>query len=147
MLESQELTILLVEDDLGHARLVERNLRRANIHNPIRHFANGQQILTYFFGEKDLVEGQRISHSLMLLDLDLPIVNGYEVLRRVKEDPRTKRLPVVILTATDDAHRLSECYQLGCSVCVTKPVRYEDLAEAIRALGLFLSVITVPTGG
>jgi CheY-like chemotaxis protein len=83
----------------------------------------------------------------MLLDLGLPVIDGYQVLRRIKEDSRTKRLPVIILTAIHDSARLKDCYQSGCNVCVTKPVQYEALAEAIRTLGLFLSVIAFPGGG
>ena len=146
MPEAQELTILLVEDDPGHARLIEKNLRRANIQNTILHFTDGQQILTYFFGEQDVVDTQKVSQSMLLLDLGLPIIDGYQVLKNLKQDSRTERIPVIMLTTLDDAVRLNDCYQLGCKVCITKPVQYQDLAEAIRTLGLFLSVSTFPDG-
>jgi CheY-like chemotaxis protein len=93
-----------------------------------------------------LVEDRKVNQSMLLLDLGLPIIDGYQVLRKLKQDPRTERLPVIMLTTVDDATRLTDCYQLGCKVCITKPVRYQDLTEAIRALGLFLSVITFPDG-
>jgi len=141
MPNTREVTILLVEDDAGHARLIEKNLRRSRVCNEIRVAADGQEALDYLFGDG----GQpRSSPLLVLLDLKLPKVDGYEVLERMKADERTRRVPVVVLTTTDDAREVARCYDLGCNVYVTKPVEYERFAEAIRNLGLFLSVVTIP---
>jgi CheY-like chemotaxis protein len=74
------------------------------------------------------------------------VVDGYEVLKRLKADERTKRIPVIILTTTDDTREVNRCYQLGCNIYMTKPVEYDQFSEAIRKLGLFLSVVTVPDG-
>ena len=142
----QEVTILLVEDDPGHARLIEKNLRRSNITNEIVPLSNGQQAVDYLFGEGVYANAKRPSPMLVMLDLNMPILDGYQVLRRMKSDERTRRIPVVILTTTDDAREVQRCYDLGCNVYITKPVDYEQFAEAIRKIGLFLSVVTVPDG-
>ena len=84
------------------------------------------------------------SPLLVLLDLNLPVLDGYQVLKRMKEDERTKRIPVIILTTTDDTREVSRCYELGCNVYITKPVDYERFSDAIRKIGLFLSVVTIP---
>ena len=142
----QEVTILLVEDDPGHARLIEKNLRRSNITNDIVIITDGQQVLDYLFGKGEYAGGEHASPLLVLLDLNLPVLDGYQVLQRMKADDRTKCIPVVILTTTDDAREVSRCYDLGCNVYVIKPVDYAQFSEAICKLGLFLSVVTVPNG-
>jgi CheY-like chemotaxis protein len=146
MSSGQEVTILLVEDDPGHARLIEKNLRRSNITNDIVIITDGQQVLDYLFGKGEYAGGEHASPLLVLLDLNLPVLDGYQVLQRMKADDRTKRIPVVILTTTDDAREVSRCYDLGCNVYVIKPVDYAQFSEAICKLGLFLSVVTVPNG-
>ena len=142
-----QVTILLVEDDAGHARLIEKNLRRSCIGNPVVVLRHGQQALDYLFGEGEYAGETAPSPLLMLLDLNMPVVDGYQVLQRMKGDERTKRIPVIILTTTDDPREVHRCYQLGCNVYVTKPVDYDQFSEAIRKLGLFLSVMAVPNGG
>ena len=142
----QDVSILLVEDDPGHARLIEKNLRRSNITNDFIIVGDGQQALDYLFGEGEYAGNECSSLLLVLLDLNLPVLDGYQVLQRMKADERTKRIPVVVLTTTDDAREVSRCYELGCNVYVTKPVDYERFSEALRKLGLFLSVVTVPNG-
>ncbi len=132
----------MIEDDEGHARLIERNIRRAGISNSIRHFLDGTSALEYLFEDNDgpLQNGP----ALVLLDLNLPDMSGIDILAKIKAEPRMKRLPVVVLTTTDDKVEIQRCYDLGCNVYITKPVNYESFADAIRQLGLFLSVIQVP---
>ena len=138
------VTILLVEDDPGHALLIEKNLRRSNITNDIVHAPDGQQALDYLFGEGKY-EGVKHPHQLLvLLDLNLPVLDGYQVLQKMKGDPHTKAIPVIILTTTDDPQEIIRCYELGCNVYVTKPVNYEQFSEAVSKLGLFLSVVKIP---
>ena len=136
-----EVTILLVEDDPGHARLIEKNLRRANLTNSIVNVTDGQQAIDYLFNNG------RAQSLLVLLDLNLPVLDGYQVLERMKADERTKRIPVIILTTTDDTREISRCYELGCNVYINKPVDYEQFSEAIRKLGLFMAVLMIPEGG
>lgn len=140
----QIVTILLVEDDPGHATLIQKNLRRARVNNPIVTAENGQQAVDYLFGEGEYAHEPPGTPLLILLDLNLPVLDGYQVLERIKAHPRTRHVPVIILTTTDDAGEVNRCYELGCSVYITKPIDYEHFSEAIRKLGLFLSVVTVP---
>ena len=138
------MTILLVEDDPGHARLIEKNLRRSNVANEIVKAGDGQQAIDYLFGQDEYAGSELPSALLVLLDLNLPVLDGYQVLQCMKADERTKHIPVVVLTTTDDRREVSRCYDLGCNVYVTKPVEYTEFSEAIRKLGMFLSLVTVP---
>jgi CheY-like chemotaxis protein len=143
----KEVTILLVEDDPGHARLIEKNLRRSNLTNDIVVVSDGQQAIDYLFCECEYAAREGcVSPLLVLLDLNLPVLDGYQVLQRMKGDERTRRIPVIVLTTTDDAREVSRYYELGCNVYITKPVDYEKFSAAIRQLGLFLSVVTIPNG-
>jgi CheY-like chemotaxis protein len=146
MPENFSVTLVLVEDDAGHARLIERNLRRAHITNDLVVLRDGQEAVEYFFSEGEGMAAGRDMPLLVLLDLNLPGVDGYQVLARLKSNERTKRIPVIILTTTDDPRDIERCYDLGCNVYIIKPVEYEQFAEAIRKLGLFLSVVQVPNG-
>jgi DNA-binding response OmpR family regulator len=141
---STPVTIIMIEDDEGHARLIERNIRRSGVTNKILPFTNGTAALRYLFGS----DGSGLHHKgealLILLDLNLPDTSGIDILRRVKENQYLKSTPVVVLTTTDDSQEIKRCYELGCNVYITKPVNYESFANAIRQLGLFLSVIQVP---
>lgn len=141
---SKDVTILLVEDDPGHARLVEKNLLRANFANPIIKLTDGRQAMEYLFREGSYSGEPMPGNLLVLLDLNLPVMDGYQVLRRMKENPSTQRIPIIILTTTDDTREIDRCYDLGCNVYITKPVDYNSFSEAIRKLGLFLSVVAVP---
>jgi CheY-like chemotaxis protein len=134
----------MIEDDDGHARLIERNIRRSGVNNKILPFTSGTEAVNYLFGS----DGSGFDHKgealLILLDLNLPDMSGFDILRRVKENKYLKSTPVVVLTTTDDSQEVKRCYELGCNVYVTKPVNYESFANAIRQLGLFFSVIQVP---
>ena len=135
------VTILLIEDDPGHARLIEKNVRRAGVGNDITHVADGSTAMAHLFGRGETVKSDPI---LVLLDLNLPDMSGTDILARIKADPILKRTPVIVLTTTDDKQEIQRCYDLGCNVYITKPVEYEGFAAAIRQLGLFLSVMQVP---
>lgn len=137
---SAAVKIVMVEDDLGHAKLIEKNIRRANIANEIVHFAEGGAALDFLFSEEVRQNGP----LLVLLDLNLPDMSGTDILARVKSDERLHRAPVVVLTTTDDKLEIQRCYDLGANVYITKPVNYEGFANAIRQLGLFFSVMQVP---
>ncbi|MGD9921112.1 MAG: response regulator [Pseudorhodoplanes sp.] len=141
---SEHVTIIMIEDDEGHAKLIERNIRRAGVSNEIIPFANGTEAVRFLFG----ADGSGgVSHGrpmLILLDLNLPDMSGVDILRRVKENEHMKLTPVVVLTTTDDEREIKRCYDLGANVYITKPVNYESFANAIRQLGLFFSVIQVP---
>lgn len=143
MTDQQPVNIVMIEDDEGHARLIEKNIRRAGISNKISHFTDGTSALEFLY---DAPHGPaKNGPALILLDLNLPDMSGTDILARIKaEGSVLKRTPVVVLTTTDDKVEIQRCYDLGCNVYITKPVNYESFADAIRQLGLFLSVIQVP---
>jgi CheY-like chemotaxis protein len=138
------VTIIMIEDDEGHARLIERNIRRSGVNNEIVPFTNGTDAVKYMFGNEGTGLAHRGRALLILLDLNLPDMSGIEILRRIKDNKHLKAAPVVVLTTTDDSEEIKRCYELGCNVYITKPVNYESFANAIRQLGLFFSVIQVP---
>lgn len=141
---SDPVTIIMIEDDEGHARLIERNIRRSGVNNEIIAFTNGTEAVNYVFGKDGSAVERKGQALLILLDLNLPDMTGIEILKRVKENKYLKSTPVVVLTTTDDSQEIKRCYELGCNVYITKPVNYESFANAIRQLGLFFSVIQVP---
>ena len=138
-----EPIIVIVEDDEGHAILVRQNLEAAGLSNTMLHFRDGQAVLDFFFktGPGAAVPG---AVYVVLLDIRMPKVDGIEVLRRLKADPELKRLTVIMLTTTDDAREVERCHELGCSIYIQKPVDYEKFAEAIRRLGMFVTLLLLP---
>ena len=150
----QRVSIVLIEDDDGHATLVERNLRRSGVSNGFLRFRDGQEALDYFFGAPGAdalavsndPSREELANVVVLLDLRMPRVDGFEVLRRLKADPATASVPVIVLTTTDDPREIERCYELGCNVYITKPVEYDAFIEAVRRLGFFLQVVKLPPG-
>ena len=138
------VTIIMIEDDEGHARLIEKNVRAAGIANVILAFTDGASALRHLLGPDGSGGTSAGLALLILLDLNLPDMDGGEILRQLKENSHLKRTPVVILTTTDDEREVQRCYDLGCNVYITKPVDYARFATAVRQLGLFFSVIQVP---
>jgi len=134
-----ETTLLIAEDDDAHAVLIRSNLRRAGLTNRTLRFRDGQEVLD-FLGDEGLVPGS----YLLLLDIRMPRVDGVEVLRTLKQSPVLRRIPVVMVTTTDDPAEVERCHDLGCSSYITKPVEYDKFVEAIRVLGLFLMVVEMP---
>lgn len=140
------VTILLVEDDPGHAKLIERNLRRNQVTHEIVQITDGQSALDYLFCSGEFEGAIRPDRLLILLDLNLPRLDGYQVLRRLKEDSSTQRIPVVVLTTTEDSRDVDRCYELGCSLFFSKPVNYTEFTETLRRLAETLSIMKIPNG-
>ena len=138
-----EVVIAIAEDDPGHAALIERNLRRAGIQNELELFADGQEVLDFFFGTGPRTRRPDTPY-LLLLDIRMPKVDGVEVLARVKADEELRKVPVIMLTTTDDPREIERCHALGCSHYITKPVDYDSFVGVLRQLGLFLLVVQVP---
>ncbi|MFO7728324.1 MAG: response regulator [Desulfonatronovibrio sp.] len=142
---NQEVVILIAEDDEGHAGLIRKNLLRAGIVNKILHFRDGQQILDFLLrtgqGPKREIHGSYV----LLLDIRMPKLDGAQVLALVKADPELRKIPAIMITTTDDPREVDRCHALGCNNYITKPIEYENFVQAIRQLGLFLSVVQVPT--
>src|SRR5687768_13687621 len=126
---SRPVTIVMVEDDEGHARLIERNIRRAGVNNEIIPFSNGTDALAFLLGEDGSGDVSANRAQLILLDLNLPDMTGIDILKKVKANKHVKRAPVIILTTTDDQREIQRCYDLGANVYITKPVDYENFAN------------------
>ena len=144
MSNTRQIVILIAEDDVGHARLIEKNLARAGLNNPIIRFENGQAILDFLFRGAGPPRRNPDTAYLLLLDIRMPQVDGAEVLRQVKEDKELRKIPVIMLTTTDDPREVERCHALGCSSYIVKPVDYDKFADAIKNLGLFISLVEVP---
>jgi len=144
MNNARPVTIIMIEDDEGHARLIEKNIRRAGVANEIIPFTNGTDALKYLFGTDGTGSVSSGRQLLVLLDLNLPDMTGIDILEKVKANEHTRRSPVVVLTTTDDQREIQRCYDLGANVYITKPVDYEGFANAIKQLGLFFSVMQIP---
>jgi CheY-like chemotaxis protein len=144
---NQEVIILIAEDDEGHAQLIRKNLKRAGITNRIIHFKDGQEVVDFLFCQGKEPHRQAAQAYVLLLDIRMPKLGGIEVLEQIKSDPQLRKIPVVMITTTDDPREVDRCHQLGCSNYITKPVGYEGFVNAIRQLGLFLAVVEVPSIG
>lgn len=140
-----EVTILLAEDDDGHAELIRDNLDESGIANPIMRFQDGQEVIDFLFGEPDTPGSRKKNVSyLLLLDIRMPRIDGIEVLSRLKSHEELKKIPVIMLTTTDDPKEVNRCYELGCNCYITKPVDYRRFSEMLTRLGLFLMVVQLP---
>ena len=138
------VVIAMIEDDEGHARLIEKNLRRAGVHNEIVPLTDGASAIAFLFGPDGSGVVNRSRSLLILLDLNLPDMSGIDILKRLKENEYLRLSPVVVLTTTDDKSEIQRCYDLGCNVYITKPVDYEKFAHAIQQFGLFMYVMQIP---
>ena len=128
-------TALIIEDDADVRQLLVMTLGMS-----------GFTTMEAENGRQGVALARERQPDLVTLDLNLPDMSGIDILARIKQDERVKRAPVVVLTTTDDQREIQRCYDLGCNVYITKPVEYETFAQAIRQLGLFLSVMQVPEG-
>jgi CheY-like chemotaxis protein len=140
----KEVKILIAEDDEGHRLLIKRNFVKAGICNNLQFFEDGQSILDFI---KDTILDSCNSDNesyLLILDINMPKVSGIEVLEFVKMHEYLKKIPVIMLTTTDDPREVDSCYELGCNSYITKPVVYEDFIKKIRNLGLFITVTEIP---
>jgi CheY-like chemotaxis protein len=146
-MNAEPLVILLAEDDPGHAFLVQRNLARAGVVNDVVHVSDGQAALDFLFRAGAFDQRTSSSPLLMILDINMPRMDGVEVLARIKQCESARHIPVIMLTTTDNPREIERCYELGCSVYITKPVEYEAFIEAIKRLGLLLQVVQVPPEG
>ncbi|MCX6583302.1 MAG: response regulator [Candidatus Aminicenantes bacterium] len=144
---NDEFNILIVDDEEGHLRLIEKNLRRAGINNRILFFKDGRAILDFLFGtvkSGDEKSGKNKSY-LLLLDIRMPCMSGEEVLIKIKADPELRKIPVIIISTMNDPEEVERCHLLGCNNYIPKPASYDDFEKALEYLGLFLSIIKVPT--
>jgi CheY-like chemotaxis protein len=136
-------TVLIVDDDEGHAILIRENLESAGMPNRIERFGDGQAVLDFFVSHPPTPTDSYI----VLLDIRMPKIDGIEVLRRMRADPELSLLPIIMLTTTDDARDVQRCHQLGCSGYIQKPVDYDKFADAIRRIGFFVPLLLIPQLG
>ena len=141
---TRQVVILVAEDDSGHARLIEKNLTRAGLNNSIVRFDNGQAVLDFLFRRGSGPQRAAEAPYLLLLDIRMPQVDGIEVLRQIKQHEELRKIPVIILTTTDDPREVERCHSIGCASYIVKPVDYNKFAEAIKGLGLYISLVQVP---
>jgi CheY-like chemotaxis protein len=139
--EHEEIKILLCEDEEAHADLVRLNLARSGLNNEIAHFANGLKLVEFLFRDEALAHNQKY---IIILDINMPGLDGRQVLERVKKDKRTQNIPVVMLTTAEDEREVQRCYNLGCNFYLPKPMEYEDFCVAVRELGLFIQKAKFP---
>lgn len=140
-----EIEILLVEDNPDDLEMALRALRKAHLANHIQVARDGAEALEFVFGTgthagRKVESGPRV----ILLDLKLPKIDGLEVLRRVKTDPRTKMIPVVVLTSSKEQPDVAECYNLGVNSYIVKPVNFESFAKAVADLGMYWLLLNHP---
>lgn len=137
-----DITILMAEDDDGHALLIQQRFESVGVRNPLLRFKDGQMVWDFLTGAAEPA-AEPDKRYLLLLDIRMPGLDGIEILRRVKQDPRLKNIPVIMLTTTDDPKEIGVCYELGCNNYLVKPVEFEKFAEVIKRLGLFLMIVKV----
>jgi len=140
----KDVVILVAEDDKGHAGLIRKNLARAGVVNEVLHFRDGQEILDFLFRQGEGPHRLSGTAYVLLLDIRMPKVDGVQVLERVKGDRELRKLPVIMITTTEDPREVERCHALGCSSYITKPIHYDNFVNAVRQLGLFLAVVQVP---
>jgi len=136
----KEMIILIAEDDDGHAELIKEGLEEVGICNKIIRFSNGSQLWNYLTQStgKDFNK-----NYLLLLDINMPVIDGIEALKRIKGNSQFKEIPVIMLTTTDDPREVEECYKIGCNFYITKPVDFQKFAETLKRLGLFIQIVKV----
>jgi hypothetical protein len=130
--------MLLVEDNQQDELLILRALRKVNLANQVDVVRDGQQALDYLFGEGEFPERAGVDPpAVILLDINLPRVGGFDVLSRVRADPRTKLVPVVILTSSDEERDRLRSYEGGCNSFVRKPLDFAEFAQTVARLGIY----------
>jgi two-component system, response regulator len=140
-----EIEILLVEDNPDDLDMTLRALRKANLTNRIQVARDGVEAMEFIFGE-GAHAGRNVEHGpkVILLDLKLPKLDGMEVLKRIKTDPRTKMIPVVVLTSSKEQPDVITCYHLGVNSYIVKPVNFERFAKAVTDLGMYWLLLNHP---
>lgn len=141
---SAAISLLIAEDDEGHATLVQRNLRRAGLVAELVHLRDGQELMDYLYRRASFAHRHDHGQMAVLLDLNMPRLGGFEVLQRVKMDKTLARIPVFVLTTTDNPVEIDRCYRLGAAACLVKPLDYGAFAVMVQRLAEFLMTVQMP---
>jgi two-component system response regulator len=137
-MSTQEVEILLVEDNPEDEELTIRALKKHNLANRIHVTRDGHEALEFLFGRGAYADrNPEQIPKLILLDLKLPKINGLQVLEQIREDPRTRRIPVVVLTSSREEPDIARCYDLGVNSYIVKPVGFEPFVKAVSDAGLY----------
>lgn len=141
-MNAQEIEIILIEDNPDDAALTIRAFKSRNLFNSLIHLKNGQEALDYIFNGAEF-DGKKFTDcpKVILLDLKMPKVNGIEVLEQLKKNPKTKIIPVVILTSSAEDPDVKKCYELGANSYIVKPVGFENFTKTVVDLGLYWLVL------
>jgi len=142
---NHEIEILLIEDNMNDAELTIRALKKNNLANKLVHLKDGAEAIDFIFA-KGNYSSRKVENipKVILLDLKMPKVNGIEVLKKIKADERTKKIPVVILTSSKEDPDIQECYRLGVNSYVVKPVQFEQFVKSVSELGLYWMILNQP---
>jgi two-component system, response regulator len=145
----QRADILLVEDNPNDVKLTLHAFKTANLANPVHVARDGVEAIEFLFGAAQPNTDQEIPEKpkLILLDLKLPRLNGHEVLKRIKDDPRTRGIPVVVLTSSSEERDVMRTYAVGANSYIIKPVDFEQFTEAVRDIGKYWLVINHTQSG
>jgi CheY-like chemotaxis protein len=141
---SAAISVLIAEDDDGHATLVQRNLRRGGLLAEFVHLHDGQELLDYMYRRESWEHRHVHGQMALLLDLNMPRLGGFEVLQRLKRDRNLGRIPVFVLTTTDNPVEIDRCYRLGAAACLVKPVDYGAFGAMVQRLAEFLMTVEMP---
>jgi len=139
----KEMIILIAEDDDGHAELIKEGLEESGVCNKIIRFRNGEEVWNFLARTGGKTERDKNKSYLLLLDINMPKMDGIEVLRRMKANGELKDIPIMMLTTTDDPREVEACYKLGCNMYITKPVDFVKFTETLKRLGLFIQVVKI----
>jgi two-component system response regulator len=138
VLESETVEILLVEDNLADAELAPHALKKSKVANRVLHVRDGAEALDYLFCRGEFAKrDEGVRPVLVLLDLKLPKVDGLQVLKQIKSEPRTKAIPVILLTSSKEESDMATGYQLGVNSYIQKPVHFGEFQEVVRQLGMY----------
>jgi CheY-like chemotaxis protein len=141
---SDPVTIVFAEDDEGHATLVQRNLRRGKVPANAVRVRDGQELLDYMSRRAPFQDRPEHDAILILLDLNMPRIDGFEALDRLKHDKRFAHIPIIVLTTSDNSAELERCYASGASACIVKPVEFGLFGDMVHRLGDFLTMARMP---
>jgi CheY-like chemotaxis protein len=141
-----DFVLLLVEDDPDHVLLIQRAFGRANLVNPLKIVRDGEEAIAYLAGTGDYADRTRYPlPSLLLLDLKLPRKSGLEVLEWIRGDAALRLLPVVVLTSSEESRDIDRAYALGVNSYLVKPIRFEDLLEMVKSIGMYWMILNKGT--
>ena len=137
----KKLIILIAEDDDGHAELINNGLIESGVKNEIIRFSNGEELWNFFASNDSKTIKE--NNYLLLLDINMPKMDGIEVLKLMKSDTDLKEIPIMMLTTTYDPREVEACYKLGCNIYITKPIDFNKFTEMLTRLGLFIQIIKI----